>query len=81
MRSSQLGLLDPLGNSDGVRGEIVVVSNLVEVLCIGWIKTTIRWNEMEDDFIGEWLDGGHEAELQGEYVFFVVDRLEVVDCS
>ena len=44
----------------------------MEVLCVGWIETTVTWNEMEDDFIGAWLDGGCEA------VFFVVNRLKVV---
>ena len=64
-----------------MRGEIEVIFNLVEVLCVGWIKTTVTWNEMEDNFIWVWLDGGHEAEVRGEYAFFMVDRLEVVDCG
>ena len=63
IRGSQLGFLDPCGSGDGVRGEIEIVFNLVKVLCVGWVQSTIRWNKMEDDFIGAWLDGGHEAEV------------------
>ena len=62
-----------------MRGEVEVIFNLVEVLSIGWVKTTITWDEAEDNFIGVWLDGGHEAEARGKYVLFMVDSLKVVD--
>ena len=67
------------GSGDGVRREVEIVFDLMKVLCVAWVKTTVTWNKMEYNFIGAWLDGGHEADEQGEYVFFVVNRLEVVE--
>ena len=65
--------------NNGMRGEVEVIFDLVEVLSVGWVETTITWNETEDNFIWAWLDGGHEAKVQGKQVLFTVDSLKVVD--
>lgn len=46
-----------------MRGEVEVVLNLVEVLGVGQVETTIAWDEVEDDPIGARLDGGRGAKV------------------
>ena len=79
VRGSQLGFLDPRGSGDGMRGEVEVVLDLVEVLGISQVETTIAWDEAEDDPIGAWLDGGRGAKVRGKNVFFTVDSLKAID--
>ena len=62
-----------------MRGEVEVVLDLVEVLGVSQVETTVAWDKAEDDLIGAWLDGGRGAKVRGKNVFFMVDSLKAVD--
>lgn len=62
-----------------MRGEVEVILDLVEVLSVSRVETTVAWDEAEDDPIGAWLDGGRGAKVQGKNVFFTVDSLKAID--
>ena len=62
-----------------MRGEVEVVLDLVEVLGIGQVETTVAWDKAEDNLIGAWLDGGQGAKVRGKNVFFTVDSLKAID--